>query len=137
MNYANKVVVVTGASSGIGEESAAEFARQHSSVVIVSRRKEMLDDVAKKLTKYGSEILVCTCDVSQKQQVEQMSKTVLDKFGRIDILVNNAGFAIYGSILDLKIEEIESQMATNYLGMVYCTKSFLHLLGYSTEFHLW
>jgi len=125
MNYTNKVVVVTGASSGIGEESAAEFARRRSSVVLVSRRKEKLDDVAKKLTKYGSEILACTCDVSQKQQVEQMSKTVLDKFGRIDILVNNAGFAIYGSVLDLKIEEIESQMATNYLGMVYCTKAFL------------
>ncbi|MGI0041755.1 MAG: SDR family NAD(P)-dependent oxidoreductase, partial [Nitrosopumilaceae archaeon] len=96
MNYANKVVVVTGASSGIGEESAAEFARRRSSVVLVSRRKETLDDVAKKLTKYGSEILVCPCDVSQKQQVEQMSKTTLDKFGQIDILVNNAGFAIYG-----------------------------------------
>ena len=94
MNYTNKVIVVTGASSGIGEESATEFAKRHSSVVLVSRRKEKLDDVAKKLAKYGSEILVCSCDVSQKQQVEHMSKTVLDKFGRIDILVNNAGFAI-------------------------------------------
>ncbi len=125
MDYTNKIVVITGASSGIGEESAIEFAKRHSNVVLVSRRKERLDNVAAKLAKYNSEILVCPCDVSQKHQVEQMSRMVLDKFGRIDILVNNAGFAIYGPIFDLKIEEIESQMATNYLGMVYCTKAFL------------
>ena len=121
----NKVVVVTGSSSGIGEESAIEFAKRQYSVALASRRKEKLELVAKKIAKYNSEILVSQCDVSQKHQVEQMSKTVLDKFGRIDILVNNAGFAIYGSVIDLKIEEIESQMATNYLGMVYCTKAFL------------
>jgi hypothetical protein len=57
-----------------------------------------------------------------------MSKTVLKKFNFIDILVNNAGFAIYGSVFDLSIEEIESQMKTNYFGMIYCTKNFLPLM---------
>jgi len=52
----------------------------------------------------------------------------LEKFGRIDILVNNAGFAIYGTVSDLGIEEIESQMATNYFGMVYCIKNFLPIM---------
>lgn len=125
MDFSNKVVVITGASSGIGEASAVEFAKRKSSVVLVARRKENLESVAKKLAKYGSEILICQCDVSKWQKVEQMSKTVLDKFDRIDILVNNAGFAIYGSVLELKVEEIESQMGTNYFGMVYCTKAFL------------
>jgi len=125
MDFSNKVVVITGASSGIGEAAAMEFAKRKSSVVLVARRKENLESVAKKLAKYGSEILICQCDVSKWQKVEQMSKTVLDKFGRIDILVNNAGFAIYGSVLELKIEEIESQMETNYFGMAYCTKAFL------------
>lgn len=120
-----KLALVTGASSGIGEESAIEFAKRHYNLVLVSRRKERLEEVAKKLVKFNTEILVCQCDVSQKQQVEQMSKTVLDKFGRIDILVNNAGFAIYGPVLELKVDEIESQMATNYFGMIYCTKAFL------------
>jgi hypothetical protein len=54
-----------------------------------------------------------------------MCKIVLEKFDRIDILVNNAGFAIYGKVSDLDIDEIESQMATNYFGMVYCIKNFL------------
>lgn len=121
----DRVIVITGASSGIGEASAIEFAKRKCTVVLVSRRKDKLDDVAKKLVEYGSETLVCQCDVSQKNQVEQMSKTILDKFGHIDILVNNAGFAIYGSVKDLKTEEIESQMSTNYLGMVYCIKAFL------------
>jgi short-subunit dehydrogenase len=125
MNFNNKVVVITGASSGIGEVTAMEFAKQKNSVVLVARRKENLESVAKELVKYGSEILICRCDVSKWQEVEQMSKMVLDKFGRIDILVNNAGFAIYGSVSELKIEEIESQMETNYFGMVYCTKAFL------------
>ena len=125
MDFSNKVVVITGASSGIGEASAVEFAKRKSSIVLVARRKENLESVAKNLAKYGNEILVCQCDVSKWHEVEQMSKTVLDKFGKIDILVNNAGFAIYGSVLELKIEEIESQMETNYFGMVYCIKAFL------------
>jgi hypothetical protein len=125
MDFSNKVVIITGASSGIGEASATEFAKRKSSVVLVARTKENLESVAKKLTKYGSEIIICQCDVSKWEEVEQMSKTVLDKFGRIDVLVNNAGFAIFGSVLELKIEEVVSQMATNYFGMVYCTKAFL------------
>ncbi len=125
MDWPSKVVLVTGASSGIGEESALEFARRQCSVVLVSRSKEKLESVAEKIRKYNSQILVCQCDVSKKDDVKQMSKTVLDKFGRIDILVNNAGFAIYGKVLDLKLEDIESQLATNFFGMVYCTKAFL------------
>ena len=125
MDFSNKVVVITGASSGIGEASAMEFAKRKSSVVLVARRKENLESVAEKLAKYGNETLVCQCDVSKWKEVEQMSKTVLDKFGRMDILVNNAGFAIFGSVLELKVEEIESQMETNYFGMVYCIKAFL------------
>ncbi|MBI1827877.1 MAG: SDR family oxidoreductase [Thaumarchaeota archaeon] len=125
MNYANKVVVITGASSGIGEESAVEFAKQKSKIVLVSRNKQNLEVVAEKIRKYNSEILVYSCDVSKKDQVEKMGRDVLEKFGRIDILVNNAGFGIYSPIHESKIEEIESQMATNYFGMVYCTKTFL------------
>ena len=125
MDFSDKVVVITGASSGIGEATAVEFAKRKSSIVLVARRKENLVAVEKNLTKFGNKILVCQCDVSKWQEVESMSRTVLDKFGKIDILVNNAGFAIYGSVLELKVEEIESQMETNYFGMVYCIKAFL------------
>ncbi|MGI0087059.1 MAG: SDR family oxidoreductase [Nitrosotalea sp.] len=125
MNYSGKIVVITGASSGIGKEAALEFAKLHASVVLVSRDKDKLEQVAKELSKYQVQVLVCACDVSQKDQVNQMSEQVLEKFGTVDILVNNAGFGIYGIFDDLKAEEVESQMGTNYLGMVYCTKTFL------------
>ena len=125
MDYQNKVVVITGASSGIGEATAIEFAKKGANIVLVSRREEKLLDVEKKLSKFNITSLVIPCDVSKKSEVEQMTKSVIEKFNRIDVLVNNAGFAIYGYVKDLSIEDIESQMATNYFGMIYCTKNFL------------
>lgn len=125
MNYSGKVVVITGASSGIGKQVAEEFAKLHARLVLVSRDKNNLEDTAKELSKYKTEILFFPCDVSQKDQVCKMSNIVLEKFGTVDVLVNNAGFGIYNTINDIKVEEIESQISTNYLGMVYCTKSFL------------
>lgn len=125
MKFKDRVVLITGASSGIGEAAAIEFAKNGSNVILVGRRKEKLIEVEKKLSKYHVSTLVCPCDVSNKSQVKEMCKTVLEKFDRIDILVNNAGFAIYGKVLDIDIDQIESQMATNYFGMIYCIKNFL------------
>ena len=125
MDFKNKVVLITGASSGIGRDSAIEFARLGANVILVSRTRERLEQVADELQGFGVTVLVYPCDVSDKAQVREMARSVLEKFGSIDILVNNAGFAIYGSIADLSIDEIESQMETNYLGMVYCIKNFL------------
>ncbi len=125
MDFKNKVVLITGASSGIGKQTAIEFAKLGSSIILVARRKNKLEQVENELKQFNVNTLVCTCDVSKKDQVEKMSKIVLKKFNSIDILVNNAGFAIYGSVYDLSINDIESQMETNYFGMIYCTKNFL------------
>ena len=125
MNFENKVVVITGASSGIGEATAEKFAKKGANLVLVARRKEKLEQVEKNLSQYSVKILICVCDVSDKEQVKQMSEQVIDTFSKIDILVNNAGFVIYGKIEELSIEDIESQMETNYFGTIYCTKSFL------------
>ena len=128
MDFKDKVVLITGASSGIGKETAIQFAKKGSNVILVARRKQKLEQLDDDLKKYKISTLICECDVSDKLQVEKMSKLVLDSYGSIDILVNNAGFAIYGTVFDLTIEEIESQMATNYFGMIYCTKNFLPLM---------
>ena len=125
MDFKDKVVLITGASSGIGKETAIQFAKNGSSVILVARRKEKLEQLANYLKKFDIHTLVCECDVSDKLQVEKMSKFVLEKYDSIDILINNAGFAVYGSVLDLTTKEIESQMATNYFGMIYCIKNFL------------
>jgi len=125
VDFKNKIVLITGASSGIGKQAAIEFAKKGANIILVARRKDKLELVAKELEKFHATTLVCQCDVSNKDQVKEMSKTVLEKFNSIDILINNAGFAIYGSVSDLSIDEIESQMETNYFGMIYCIKNFL------------
>ena len=128
MDFKNKVVLITGASSGIGKQTAIEFAKLGSSIILVARRKNKLEQVENELKQFNVNTLVCVCDVSKKDQVDELSKIVLQKFDSIDILVNNAGFAIYGLVSDLSINEIESQMETNYFGMIYCVKNFLPLM---------
>ena len=130
------MVVITGASSGIGKASAIKFAKKNAKVVLVARRKEKLLQVEKEILQYTDYTLVCQCDVSNKSQVKEMSDTVLDTFGRIDVLINNAGFVIYGKVSELTIEEIESQMETNYFGMIYCTKNFLPYMIEQGEGHI-
>jgi len=125
VDFKNKVVLITGASSGIGKDTAIEFAKKGANIVLVSRTKENLEQVAEQLKQFNITVLVCQCDVSKKDKVKEMSETVLEKFDSVDILVNNAGFAIYGSVTDLSIDDIESQMETNYFGMIYCIKNFL------------
>ena len=128
MDFKNKVVLITGASSGIGKQTAIEFAKLGSNIILVAKTKNKLEQVENQLKQFNVTTLVCPCDVSKKEQVENMSKIVLKKFNSVDILINNAGFAIYGSVFDLSIDEIESQMETNYFGMIYCTKLFLPLM---------
>ena len=125
MDFKNKVILITGASSGIGKETAIKFAKLGANIILVARRKDKLEQVANELKEFNVITLVCQCDVSKKDQVKEMSKIVLEKFESVDILVNNAGFAIYGSVSNLTIDEIESQMETNYFGMIYCIKNFL------------
>lgn len=135
--FKDQIVVITGASSGIGEASAIEFAKHGAKLVLVARRKEKLEKIANDLsTKFGVQVIAIQCDVSIKIQVESMSKQVLQKFGKIDILVNNAGFAIYETISDTSTEDIESQIQTNYLGMVYCIKYFLPTLLKQNSGHI-
>lgn len=125
MDFKKKTIVITGASSGIGKSSAIEFAKKGAEIALVARRKEKLAQVEQKLSKFGTKVKSIPCDVSDKAQVNMMANQVIESFGKIDVLVNNAGFAIYGLVTKLSIEEIEAQMATNYFGMVYCTKNFL------------
>ncbi|MDE1724391.1 MAG: SDR family oxidoreductase [Thaumarchaeota archaeon] len=125
MNYNRKVVVITGASSGIGEQSAEKFAQLHAIVVLVSRNEEKLQQISSRLSKYQTTVLAYACDISKKDQVDKMVKFVIEKFGGVDVLVNNAGFGIYETVEKIKVEEMESQVRTNFFGMMYCIKAFL------------
>jgi len=125
VDFKNKTVLVTGASSGIGRAAAIEFAKLGANVILVARTKEKLEQVENELKKFNVATLACSCDVSNKENVIKMSRMVFERFSSLDILVNNAGFAIYDSVTELSVDDIESQMKTNYLGMIYCVKAFL------------
>src|SRR5262245_14362541 len=123
--YQDKVVVITGASTGIGRQVAVDFAnRGVKAVAIVARNRDRLNKVASEIKDF-CDCLVFECDVSNKAQVLSMAQNVLEKFGNIDVLVNNAGIGILGKVQDQTLQEIESITCTNYLGMIYCTKAFL------------
>ncbi|MEM2760067.1 MAG: SDR family oxidoreductase [Nitrososphaerales archaeon] len=126
MNFKGKVVVVTGASSGIGKQACMDFSRRGANVVLVARTESKIKEIANKIKEdYRVNTMIAPCDVSKKEQVLSMSKKVLDEFAHVDILVNNAGFAVFSSVRDATIEELEDQLATNLLGAIYCTKAFL------------
>ena len=128
MKFAGKVILVTGASSGIGRQAAMDFAKHGAEhVIMIARSEQKLSQLAGEISKTspGCDAVPYGCDVSDKAQVLRMGKDVLDRFGRVDVLVNNAGFGVLKSVKDLNIEEIESITATNYHGMIYCIKALL------------
>jgi uncharacterized protein len=119
--------LVTGASSGIGRQVSLDFSEHGAqSIILVARSQSKLEDLEKIIRrKFATEVSVYPCDISKKTEVAKMGREILERYGYIDILVNNAGFGIYGKVQRQSIEEIESIIFTNYLGMVYCTKVFL------------
>lgn len=126
MNLKDQTVLITGASAGIGKEAAAQFAKKGANLVLAARRKDRLEKVASEIAATSNvRVVHCRCDVSDRMQVEHLVQVALAEFGDVDILVNNAGFAISGPVSELSIEEMESQMQTNYFGMLYCTRMLL------------
>ena len=124
--FAGKVVVVTGAGSGIGAATAHCFSREDASVVLCGRGKESLDQVA---ASCESETLTKVVDVSSLQDVEALAKATISRFGRIDVLVNNAGFSVLGGFLEHSPEEWRQVMGAGIDGVFNVTRSFLpHLL---------
>ena len=125
--FEGQVVLVTGASSGIGRQVSLDFSGQGvQSIILVARSQSKLEDLEKTIRKkFDIQTIVYPCDVSKKSEVEQMGREILDRCGHVDVLVNNAGFGLYGKVQDQSIEQIEEVTFTNFLGVVYCTKVFL------------
>jgi uncharacterized protein len=125
--FEGKIVLVTGASSGIGRQVSLDFSVHGAqSIILVARSRSKLEDLEKTISrKFNIKTIIYPCDVSKKSEVEQMGREILDKCGHVDVLVNNAGFGLYGKAQNQSIEQIESVTFTNYLGVVYCTKVFL------------
>jgi short-subunit dehydrogenase len=139
--FEGKKVLITGASHGIGRQTALDFATQGAEVVIlVARTQSKLTEFEGPLegSKESRQVNVVSyrCDVSNKEEVDDLAEQVIREFGHIDILINNAGIGIYGKVEVQTVEELELVMRTNYLGMTYCTKAFLGSMLYRHSGHI-
>lgn len=129
MEFSNKVVIITGASSGIGASCALRFAGLNASLVLVGRNTENLNNVSKKCEELkGNKPLTITADVSIDDDVERIILKTIDRYGKLDVLVNNAGCLIMSGVTG-DIENFDKMMATNIRGAYLLTqKAVPHLL---------
>jgi short-subunit dehydrogenase len=123
MKLNNKIVIITGASSGIGKSLAIECAKRGANVVLAARQYVTLCEIAQDLEKqYNIKALAVQCDVAIEQDCEQLVKQTLTTFGKIDVLINNAGISMRALFQDADLKVLKSLMDVNFWGMVYCTK---------------
>ncbi len=125
----DRVIIITGASSGIGEALAQRFAMLGAKVVIAARNFEKLNKLADELKKNASDVLAVKTDVSNESDCRNLINETVIKFGKIDILINNAGISMRALFEKTDLNVIRRLMDVNFWGTVYCTKFALpHLL---------
>lgn len=130
MKLADKVTVITGASSGIGAAIAVRFAQEGSRVVLAARRREKLEAVAARVVAVGGEALTVRTDVTRYDEVAALVAQSLERFGQIDVMVNNAGHAVAKAVKDCTVEEIDAQIDSNLRGVCYgCHAVVPHMIG--------
>jgi NAD(P)-dependent dehydrogenase (short-subunit alcohol dehydrogenase family) len=124
-SLSGEVVLITGASRGLGLLLAREFAQEGCQVIICARVQEELDAAQAQLHEWGSNVLALLCDVSEKTQVDAMIETVMASYGRVDILVNNAGTIQVTPIQSASLDDFEQAMDTMFWGGLYTTMALL------------
>ena len=126
-DFTGKVVIVTGAGTGIGAAAARRFATDGASVVLAGRRADKLQELADTLPK--DRVLVQVTDVAKEADCNALVEATVARFGQLDVLVNNAGTAAFGPFEKTEIAEYHRVMQTNVDGVIYCIRAALpHLL---------
>jgi len=123
MDIKNKVVIITGASYGIGKACAEEFAKRGANLVLGARQYVTLCEITADLeARYGIRAIALQVDVSKEEECEVLVKQALVTFSKIDILINNAGLSMRALFNDLDLSVLKNLMDVNFWGTVYCTK---------------
>jgi short-subunit dehydrogenase len=125
MRVKDSIVVVTGASSGIGRATALAFATRGSAVVLAARRQPALNEVARKCESAGGQALAVPTDVSDFKAVDELARRAVQRFGRIDVWVNAAAVTLFAPFLEAPLEDIRRVLEVNVIGYVHGAKAAL------------
>ena len=125
MNFKNQIILITGASSGIGKRLAIDLAARGAVIIACARSSERLEAALTEIRRASPRSTATLCDVGSRDQVRAMVGKVLGDFGAIDILINNAGIGMRKPFIETPLATLEEIMRTNYLGAVYCTHEVL------------
>ncbi|MEK6800613.1 MAG: SDR family NAD(P)-dependent oxidoreductase, partial [Nanoarchaeota archaeon] len=122
MRFKDKVVLITGASRGIGRSTALLFAKEGAKVIVNYQKAEKeANEVVREISKIGSEAIVLKCDVSKEEEVKKMIFEGIKKFGRIDVLVNNAGIVFDVPLFEKTLDQWTKTLGVNLIGVFLCS----------------
>lgn len=124
----DKVVIVTGASSGIGLATAREFAIQGAKVVFSARSFDIIKQEEEKLRNMGCDVFAIKTDVSVEEDCKNLIEKTIEKYGKLDVLINNAGISMRAFFKEVDLNVLKQLMDVNFWGTVYCTKYALPYL---------
>ena len=129
MKIKDKVIIITGSSSGLGKETAIQLSRLGGKVVLVARSKERLTEVQAEIEEItGESPLIVCCDVSSEDDVAGMTARIKEKYGHVDVLINNAGIGVYRVSEEISNQEMRRHFEINFYGAYYCIKALLPLI---------
>ena len=136
LNIGDKVVVITGASSGIGESTAKLLARHGAKVVLGARRRDRIDAVVKEISAAGGKAIGFAADVTKRAEVEALIQGTVDSFGHVDVMVNNAGIMAIAPMAALKVEEWDRMIDVNLKGLLYGVAAVLPIMQKQKQGHI-
>lgn len=135
-NIEGKVVVITGASSGLGEAAARLLAEKGAKLVLGARRKERIDALAQEIAASGGSAEAVATDVTVRSDVEALVATAVDRFGRVDVMINNAGVMLVSPVERLKVEDWDRMIDVNIKGVLYGIAAVLPVMQRQKSGHL-
>jgi NADP-dependent 3-hydroxy acid dehydrogenase YdfG len=135
-NIQDKVVIITGASSGIGEATAKELASKGAQLVLAARREDRLKKLQEEIQKNGGQAIYKVTDVASHEQMEELAEYALTEFGKIDVMVNNAGVMPLSPVYQKKINEWDSMIDINIKGVLYGIAAVLPSMRERKEGHI-